>query len=322
MGDPEAERLAKNGPDAAARRRAAGNRRGMIALTLGMSSFAVGDTMMKLAAGQLPTSELLFIRGALVTAIALTAAFATGAIYALRYAFTPAMGLRALGDVAAGWSFQLALARMPYAELVSITQLNPLAMTAASAVFLRERVGWRRWAATAVGLIGVLFVIRPGTASFNWWALGGIGAVLGATVRDLATRRVDPRVPALVIMTLSALAVTLSSAVMAPFDSWQMPGWPLIGMLTAAGIFSLLGQLGVITAMRAGEVSAVAPFRYTIIVFAILSGVLVFGHWPDAMTLLGIMIVAGAGLYTFYREQRLRREAASAGRGAGQGDRG
>ena len=81
-------------------------------------------------------------------------------------------------------------------------------------------------------------------------------------------------------------------------------------MLCGAATFSLLGQLGIIIAMRTGEVSAVVPFRYMIIPFAIFSGVVVFGQFPDALTLLGIAIVTLAGLYTFFREQKLRRLAA------------
>lgn len=288
---------------------AAANLKGIIAMSAAMASFACGDTLMKLAASSLPTSELLFIRGMCVTVVSVAAALALGAFTELRAAMSTAMALRAGGDVAGGWLFQSGLARMAYPDLMAITQLNPLTITAASALFLGERVGWRRWSAAVVGLIGVIIIIRPGSSAFNWWALAGIGSVLAATVRDLATRRVDRRVPPILIMTLSAGAVTLASLVAAPFASWSWPAAPTFAMLAAASMFSLAGQLCVIVAMRTGEVSAVAPFRYTIIVFAILSGILVFEHFPDNPTLLGIVIVAAAGLYTFFREQKLRRLA-------------
>jgi drug/metabolite transporter (DMT)-like permease len=288
---------------------AAGNLTGIIAMSTAMGSFACGDTLMKLAAGSLPTSELLFIRGTFVTSVSIIAAIYLGAFAELRAAMTKAMALRAGGDVAGGWFFQSGLARMAYPDLMAITQLNPLTITAASALFLGEHVGWRRWTATCVGLLGVLIIIRPGSNTFNWWALAGIASVLAATVRDLATRRVDRRVPPILIMTLSAGAVTAASLLALPFVSWTLPSALTLTKLAAASMFSLVGQLCVIVAMRTGEVSAVAPFRYTIILFAIVSGILVFNHFPDLPTLAGIVIVAAAGLYTFFREQKLRRLA-------------
>ena len=295
------------GAQSDAARIAAANLKGIIAMSAAMASFACGDTLMKLASASLPTSELLFIRGMCVTMASIAAALAMGAFTELRAAMSGAMALRAGGDVAGGWLFQSGLARMAYPDLMAITQLNPLTITAASALFLGEKVGWRRWSATLVGLIGVIIIIRPGSSAFNWWALAGIASVLAATVRDLATRRVDRRVPPILIMTLSAGAVTIASLMAAPFVPWAWPAALTFAELAAAAVFSLIGQLCVIIAMRTGEVSAVAPFRYAIIVFAILSGILIFDHFPDGPTLLGIVIVATAGLYTFFREQKLRR---------------
>lgn len=292
-----------------AARVAASNLKGILAMSAAMASFACGDTLMKMTAATLPTSELLFVRGMCVTIVSVAAALMMGAFTELRAAMSRAMALRAGGDVAGGWLFQSGLARMAYPDLMAITQLNPLTITAASALFLGEKVGWRRWSATLVGLVGVLIIIRPGSNAFNWWALAGVASVLAATVRDLATRRVDRRVPPILIMTLSAAAVTIASLCVAPFAAWSQPNWLTCVMLAGAAMFSLIGQLCVIIAMRTGEVSAVAPFRYTIIVFAILSGIVVFNHFPDGPTLVGIIVVAMAGLYTFFREQTLRRRA-------------
>lgn len=286
---------------------AAANLKAILAITAAMASFGCGDTLMKLASTSLPTSELLFIRGSIITIVALIGATITGALRELRHVWHRPLALRVVGDVSSGWFFQSALARLPYADLTAITQLGPMAITAASALFLGERVGWRRWTATAVGLIGVLIIIRPGGASFNWWALVGIATVLCTALRDLSTRFIDRRAPAILIMFLSAGGVTLAALAVAPFSNWGLPTGLLMLKLAGASIFSLLGQLGLILAMRTGEVSAVVPFRYTIILFSILSGIFVFNHFPDALTLLGIAIVTGAGLYTFYREQKVRR---------------
>jgi drug/metabolite transporter (DMT)-like permease len=287
---------------------AANNIRAITAISLAMASFACGDTLMKLASASLPTSQLLFIRGSIVFAVSLGFAFFTGALRELRHVFERAMIGRVVGDVGGGWFFQTALARLPYADVTAIGQLSPMMLTAASALFLGERVGWRRWTATAVGFLGILIIIRPGGSAFSWWALAGIASVVCTSLRDLSTRGINRRVPAILIMTLSAGAVTVAALAVAPFSNWQWPDQALMVKLSGAAIFSLLGQLGIIIAMRTGEVSAVVPFRYMIILFSITSSVLVFGHWPDAVTFLGIAIVVGAGLYTFYREQKLRRQ--------------
>lgn len=285
------------------------NLRGILFMSAACASFACGDTIMKLASGSVPTSELLFLRGSFVTFGGLLLAIALGSLAVLHRAMSMAMAVRAAGDTTGAWGFQLALARMPYADLSAIGQLIPLTITAASALFFGEKVGWRRWTATAFGLLGVLLIIRPGSSTFNWWALAGILSVLGATVRDLATRRIDPTVPPPIIMMLSAGAVTVSSLVASLFDTWLVPSAGLVMAMAAAAVFSLIGQMCIIISVRSADISAVAPFRYTIIIFAIVSGVLVFGHFPDAVTLLGTAIVVSAGLYTFYREQALRRLA-------------
>ncbi len=287
------------------------NIRGIVAMIVGCASFGCGDTLMKLVAGVFPTSELLFIRGGFVALGAFLTCLAIGAFRILHRALKPAMLVRALSDAAGGWGFQLALARMPYADVSAITQLQPLAITAASALFLGERVGWRRWTATVVGLGGVLLIIRPGSSQFNWWVLGALVAVLASTVRDLSTRRVDPTVPPALIMLFSTAMVMVLSAAAAPFAGWSLPDSGTVFKLVGAALFSLIGQMCIIIAVRSGDLGAVAPFRYTIIIFAILSGMLVFGQLPDGITMIGIAIVVAAGLYTFYREQTLRRPGKS-----------
>lgn len=291
--------------------RAAANLRGILFMVAAAASFAFGDTIMKLLAGTVPTSELLLIRGVFVFGGAVVASYIMGAFAVLHRALTRAMALRAAGDTGGAWCFQLALARMHYSDLSAIGQLTPLTITAGTALIFGERVGWRRWTATAIGFMGVLLIIRPGSSAFNWWAIAGVGAVLASTTRDLATRRVDPTVPPPVITMLSSGLTVVTSLIVSLSATWvAAPPW-VVGALFCAAMFSLLGQSCTIIAVRSGDISAVAPFRYAIIIFAIVSGIFVFGHFPEPLTLAGIAIVCCAGLYTFYREQTLRRIAAA-----------
>jgi drug/metabolite transporter (DMT)-like permease len=279
-------------------------------MTLAMASFSCGDTIMKIASTSLPTGQLVFLRGLFITSMVLGVILARGEFSNLRRALHPMTAVRAVSDFGGALFFQSALARMPLADLMAITQINPLVITAASAVVFKEPVGWRRWTAALVGLFGVLFIIRPGTSAFSWWALAGIASVMCATARDLATRRIDPAVPTLCVLFFSAGTVMLGGLAWGLLEAWQMPSAVLLAHVFGASLFSMVGQASVIVAMRSGELSVVAPFRYSLILFAVSLGYLVWGHLPDRLAFVGMAIVVGAGLYTLHREQVRRRETA------------
>lgn len=284
------------------------NLRGIAAMVAATAVFTLGDATMKIVAGELPTGELVFLRGLISATLLFVFALWTGALTSLRYALSPALALRCIGDIGGALFFQSALARMQFANIMAIIQLTPLTLTAASAVFLSERVGWRRWTAVAIGFCGALLIIKPGTSAFDWWAIIAVLSVLSGALRDIATRRIDMSVSPLVILMVSQLAVAAACLFLIPFETWQMPTLLQIAKVTFAAIFSLVGHLCVIYAIRSGEISAVAPFRYASIVWAILLGLFIWGHLPDLVTFLGIFIVASAGLYTFFREQHLQRQ--------------
>ena len=255
------------------------------------------------------TGETVFLRGVSTVTIVTIAAFWTGAIYRLRDALVRAMGWRSVGDVGSALFFQAALARMPFADLMGILQVIPLSLTAASALFLGEHVGWRRWTAVATGFAGALLVIKPGSSAFNAWALLGVLSVLCGTLRDVSTRRLDAALSPLLIMMLSQLVVAFAGLVCLVFEAWKVPSAGELFALIFASVFSLLGHLCVIYSLRSGEMAAVAPFRYAGIVWAILLGFLIWKELPDTLSLGGISILVSAGLYTLYREQQLRRRA-------------
>jgi len=283
------------------------NLKGIAAMVAATALFTCGDAAMKLVSGSLPTGETVFVRGVSTVTIVTVAAFWTGAIYRLRDALVRAMGWRSVGDVGSALFFQAALARMPFADLMGILQMTPLSLTAASALFLGERVGWRRWTAVATGFAGALLVIKPASSAFNAWALLGVLSVLCGTLRDVSTRRLDVALSPLLIMMLSQLVVASAGLACLAFEAWKVPSVAELLALLFASVFSLVGHLCVIYSVRSGELAAVAPFRYAGIVWAILLGFLIWKQLPDRMSLAGIAILVSAGLYTFYREQQLRR---------------
>jgi drug/metabolite transporter (DMT)-like permease len=182
-------------------------------------------------------------------------------------------------------------------------------VTAGAAIFLREPVGWRRWSATAVGFLGVLIIIRPGTDAFDPAGLLVVGSVCCVVVRDLLTRRIAMAVPTLLIAGLSGVSVSASGLLLLPFEDWRVPSLEDTLLLAGAALCIFVGYYSIVHAMRLGELAVVAPFRYAGTLFAVVSGYIVFSEVPDGPTVSGILIVMAAGLYTFHRErvrQRLK----------------
>jgi drug/metabolite transporter (DMT)-like permease len=286
------------------------NVRGIIAMLAAMAVFVFNDTLVKIAAASLPTGEAIFVRGLFVTMFCGVLIVRTGVLWALPHALSPRVLYRALADVGGTVFFLIALVRMPIGDVFGILQFTPLAITAAAALFLGAKVGWRRWSATCVGLIGVLLIVRPGGSAFTPYALLVFISMLFAVGRDLLTRSVAANVPALVIVGTSAAVVTVASLGFNAFEAWTWPSPTSVLILLAASFALLAGQYWLVAAMRLGEIAVVAPFRYSIILWAILAGFVVWRESPDLYACIGIAIVSGAGLYTFLREQQLARARA------------
>jgi drug/metabolite transporter (DMT)-like permease len=286
------------------------NTKGILAMLAAMALFIFGDALMKLSAGTVPTGQSIFLRGIVAVSVIWTFVLRSSAIHSLKQATSKFMLMRAAGDMGGAVFFQTALARLPFADVTAVLQINPLVVTAGAAIFLNEKVGWRRWTATACGLCGALLIIKPGSSAFNPWSLMLILAVLSAAVRDLATRQITHATPSVLIIAVSTTLIMLSGLAHAPFETWIVPTWPVLARFAAAALFMLSAQYCVVTSIRTGDISAVVPFRYSAILWSLLLSYLIWGHVPDNWTLLGIAIIAGAGLYVFFREQKLRRIAA------------
>lgn len=275
------------------------------AMVLATIVFTLGDAAMKLVTASLPTGQSVFLRclGSVVL-VAIAAAY-TGVLHTVGRALVPLMGLRSVGDAGSALLFQAALAYMAFADIVGILQLTPLTLTAASAIFLGAKVGWRRWLAVAAGLVGALLVIKPGTSTFNAWAIIAVLSVLCGTLRDISTRQLDPGLSPLIIMMISQSFVACVALGTLSYETWVWPSALALGQVGVAAACILIGHLWVIFSLRAGDIATVAPFRYAGIVWAILIGLIVWGELPDLLTVVGIAILISAGLYTFYRERRL-----------------
>jgi drug/metabolite transporter (DMT)-like permease len=298
---------------------ASGNARGIMAMVLSQASFIVNDALIKLAAETLPTGQSIFLRGVAATAMILAALALTGGLREARTALAhPGVRLRSLAEIGSTYLYLGALFHMAIADATAIIQFAPLALTAGAALFLGEPVGWRRWAATLVGLVGVLLIIKPGSAGFNIWSLVALLSVGFMVGRDLITRRIDRSIPTLAVTLAGSLVVTAFGLFFLPFETWVVPSARTLALLTGAAVFLIGGYYFIIEAMRHGEVAVVSPFRYSVIVFALVAGWFIWRETPDALAVTGLVVVLAAGLYTFHRERVVGR-GPLAGRTPGAG---
>ena len=280
-------------------------------MVLAMLGFAIEDMFIKLAAETVPVGQILIIVGACGAAAYGLAAVFLGQPPIKAHMLRGASGIRALFEGIAGLCFVTALALAPLSLVTMIIQANPLLVTVGAALIFGETVGPRRWTAIAIGLAGVLLVLRPFGDSFEMTALFAVAGVIANSARDLATRAVTAQTSTVQLSTLGFLAVIPGGILSLLFTGdtliWPDPlAWLWLAATVVTGIPALYC---IIAAMRVGEMSHVAPFRYTRIVFGLVIGVVVFGERLDTLALAGAAIIVASGLYTFWRESR--RSAAS-----------
>lgn len=284
------------------------NMRGAAFMLASMTAFTFNDACMKALAGDLPLFQAIFLRSLIVVAFLGVLAWKSGA---LRGASAPMdralIALRTLVEMAAAYFFISALFNMPIANVTAIIQALPLTVSLAGAVFLGEAVGWRRLSAIMVGFIGVLLIVRPGGEGFSIFSIYVLLAVVCVTIRDLAARRMSRSVPTLRVAFVAALGVMLFSGVGAAFDAhWVEVSSTDLAKLLGASAFIVGGYIFSVSAMRSGEIGFVAQFRYSSLLVALVLGLLIFGEWPDGLTLLGSAIIVATGLFTLYRERSVK----------------
>ncbi len=289
----------------------AANRRGIISMMLAMAFFVTNDTFMKLAREELPAGQVMAIRG--IFGAVFTAAFvvAMGEARRARMVLRGSVLLRGSLELAVAVCFIIALGHLPLADITAMGQSAPLLLAAYVAVRGQERMGWRRWSAVFIGFLGVLLVVKPGGAGFGIYSVLGILAAVLVAGRDLATRRIPREIPTVLILSTTAVLVPLGGLAMGLVETWRTPSWPVVGHLALAGLFVTLGHYFVIGAFRGVEIAVVSPFRYSVVLFAVAYGLVVFGEVPDTLGAIGTMMIVGSGLYTLHRERIRRREYAT-----------
>lgn len=225
---------------------------------------------------------------------------------ALRTRFPGLHFWRSLSQFGATAFFFMSLPHVGLAEATAIADINPVLITLGAALFLGERLGPRRIAGVAVALAGALIVIRPGAGVFSWWAILPLFCAVSYAASALLTRKIGAQESVWGSMVYASLFGTLASGAALPFvwepvaagDLWQF------GLIACLGT---LAQLCIIRSFSITEASVVAPFAYLGIVFATIWGAVLYDHWPDRWTVIGALVIVGAGLYVWNRENRASR---------------
>ncbi len=283
------------------------NLRGILFMLLAMVGFTVEDIFIKELSGHMPVGQILVLLGASGGALFWIFLLLKGERILARAAWHPALVARAVFEGLGAMCFSTALALVDLSVVASVFQALPLVITMGAALFLGETVGWRRWSAIMVGFIGVLMIIQPGFEAFNPSVLLVLGAVICIAGRDLITRHMRAGVSAGIVSLQAYCAVLVAGIglilvndtdiIRPTFLDWQL--------LFAVTLFSIIGYIAIVTATRLAEASVVTPFRYSRLVFSMAGGILIFGERPDAMTLAGVALIIGSGLYTFLRENHI-----------------
>jgi drug/metabolite transporter (DMT)-like permease len=253
-----------------------------------MVAFVCNDTCVKLLNGELPVGELIAIRGAFATLIIFAVCWQQGVLESSRAMFSGNVFMRANLDMVSTLLFITALMHMPIANLTSVMQVVPLVVIAFAAMFLKERVGWRRTLAVIAGFVGVAFIVKPSVASFTIY---------------------DGFALAIVLALANAGFVTLGGFALMGWQGYQTPALWHLGFLAISALFLATGYFFMVKTLRTGDIAGTAPFRYTNVVFAIISGITVFGEFPDALAVTGMALIVASGLYALHRQATFKRIA-------------
>jgi len=280
---------------------ASGTLAGIGLMLTGIALFSINDALGKWLLTTYSVGELLLIRS--ITALILLVPFIRQAGLA---AFTdaPRPGLQVLRVLLSTLEvamFFWAVSYLPLADTVTFYLAGPIYVTALSVILLGENVGWHRWTAVVVGFVGVLLALRPSAASFTLPALIALaGSMIFACL--MITTRLLRETPNTVLVAGQLAGTLLFGIVMVPFG-WINPPPADLAMLSLFGVLSIIALACVNRALKLAAASVVVPYQYTMIVWAVVLGYVVFGDAPDVLTLSGALVIVMAGLYIFWREQ-------------------
>jgi drug/metabolite transporter (DMT)-like permease len=287
--------------------------RGIACMVLATGSFVTCDSCMKLVMADAPPLQVLFMRGVAGCLWCLPVLIMSGYGNRILQALNRWVLLRALLEAVAVMCFVIALARMPIADITAIFLIAPLLVLIGFSLVWGERIGLWRMSLVAVGVAGALMVAQPGAAAASAYAIFGFATAIGAALRDVVARKIPEQIPALVATFTTLLIVMLAAGLAtAGFEVWVPPTSRHLLLMLASGFFLMFGHMFVFLAFRLAGAATVAPFYYTFMLWAVLSGLVVFGDVPNGLAIVGMTFILMSGLALMLMDGRLRRLSAAA----------
>lgn len=279
------------------------NLAGALWMVAAMGLFAVEDVFLKAASAVLPVGQILVVFGLGGAFVFALLARARGARLFVAEAAAPAMRIRAVFEIFGRLYYVLALALTPLSATTVILQATPIVVVAGAALFFGETVGWRRWSAIGIGLLGVIVILQPGTAGFSALSILAVLGMLGFAARDLASRAAPAALSTAALGFYGFLAVAAAGVLFSLWDRapFLWPPWPVAGAMACVVIAGTAAYGCLMRAMRTGDVSAVTPFRYTRLIFGIGFGVVLFGETVTGAMMLGSALIVASGLFILWR---------------------
>lgn len=285
------------------------NSRGSLFMILAMACFSVEDAFIKSAATTIPLGQILLLFGLCGTSIFILLTIHNGEKVFHPAVLSRPIFIRSICEIIGRLFFSISLVLIPLSTLSAILQATPLLVVMGAAIFLGEKICWRRWIAILIGLIGVLMIIRPGLDSFQPAALFAVIGTLGFASRDIATRAA-PKVLSNLQLGIYGFFILIPTGLIILFLNGD--GTNLVRLNTSASlqilgvvVFGFTAYYSLTIAMRIGEVAVVTPFRYIRLVFALLIGIVLFDEHPDILTIIGSAVIIISGIYTLLHSQSL-----------------
>ena len=284
------------------------NIRGALFMVCSMICLAVNDAVIKSLGGVLPIFQTLAVRGGIVVIVLAVMVMRSGwRVQELRRRDKMILLLRVAAEIGAAFFIVTALFNMELANMTAILQILPLTIPLAAFIFLGEPLGWRRLLAIFIGFLGMLFIVKPGSDGFNVYSLFCLAAVICVTIRDLTARSLGAKLSSQEMSLFAAIGVFGAASVATMFEPWVAISLTSWAALCGSSLAILLGYLVSVYAIRTGDVSFTAQFRYIGLIAALILGYVFFGEWPDRLALMGAAIIVGTGAFTLYRQQASRR---------------
>jgi drug/metabolite transporter (DMT)-like permease len=282
-------------------------RLGILLMLAGIMMFSLNDTLGKWLVATYSVGQVLLIRS-IAALVFLSPAVMQAGWRSMFQLDRPVLHvLRVVVSSAEVYLFYFAVMHLPLADAMTYWLAAPIYVAALSPLILGEHVGWRRWTAIFIGFCGVLIALQPSSATLSPAAIVSIIGSL-AFAFMLITSRLLRGTPDVTLVFWQMVGAGLLGLITAPFG-WVPAGAFDLSLLALLGVVALLAHVCVNRALKLGDASTVVPFQYTLLFWAIVFGWLVFGDVPSLHVLIGAAVIVGAGLFIFFREQKLKKPA-------------